>query len=93
MIIIKGKVVGYVKLENYCRQFIIREWTMHYDYMDPDLLKKLLMKFETYAPKKSKKIQVISMGTPTSKDFLEENGYTAKHIPFFEKELQSKDPE
>ena len=87
MIIIQGKVVGYVKLENYCRQFIIREWTMHYDYMTPELLTELLKKFETFAPKKSTRIQVISMGTPTSKDFLEANGYKAKHIPFFEKEL------
>ena len=93
MIVIDGKVVGYVKLENYCRQFIVREWTMHYEYMNPQLLEKLLEKFETYAPKKSTRIQVISMGTPTSREFLEAHGYTAKHIPFFEKELHPKNPE
>ena len=87
MIVVEGKVVGYVKLENYCKQFIIREWTMHYKYMSSELLSQLLEKFETYAPQKSNKIQVISMGTPTSRKFLEDRGYIAKTIPFFEKEI------
>ncbi len=92
MIIVNDKVVGYVKLENYCRQFIVREWTMHYEYMDPSLLSALLEKFETYAPKKANRIQVISMGTQTSRSILEKHGYHARIIPFFEKNC-TKNPE
>lgn len=84
MIIVDDKVVGYVELENYCNQFIVREWRMHYEYMDIKLLDALLEKFETYAPKKSNVIQVISMGN-LAKDFLKSHGYTAKVEPFFQK--------
>ena len=65
---------------------------MHYEYMDHSLLDALLEKFETYAPKKAQRIQVISMGTPLSRGFLEKHGYTARCIPFFEKSC-AKNPE
>lgn len=92
MIIVDNKVVGYVKFENYCKQFIIRGWTMHYEYMEQSLLDALLEKFETYAPQKADRIQVISMGTALSKEFLEKRGYKARCIPFFEKSC-TKNPE
>ena len=90
MIIVDSKVVGYVKLENYCKQFIIREWKMHYDYMDPVLLDALLEKFETYAPKKANRIQVIAWDSTHAKEFLERNGYHKHIVPFFEKACTKK---
>ena len=93
MIIVEDKVVGFVKFENYCKQFIIRGWVMHYDYMDPLLLEALLEKFETYAPKKSNVIQVIAMGRPLARNFLEAHGYHARIIPFFEKSCNQKSSE
>ena len=92
MIIVDNKVVGYVKFENYCRQFIIRDWRMHYDYMDPSLLDALLEKFETYAPKKAERIQVIAWDSPHAKEFLERHGYHKHCVPFFEKNC-TKNPE
>lgn len=89
-IIVDKKVIGYVKFENYCKQFIIRNWTMHYDYIDETLLNSLLEKFETYAPKKAKKIQVISPGLTLSRGFLEKHGYHAECIPFFNKSCEKK---
>ena len=85
MIVVDEKIVGFVKFETYCKQFIIRSWAMHYEYMNPELLKSLLENFETYAPKKSSVIQVISMGYSPARSFLEEHGYHAHTIPFFEK--------
>ncbi len=93
MIIVDNKVVGYVKLETYCKQFIIRSWTMHYDYMDSLLLEALLKKFETYAPKKSNVIYVIAMGRSLARNFLEAHGYHARTIPFFEKKLHEQNLE
>lgn len=92
MIIVDSKVVGYVKLENYCRQFIVREWKMHYDYMDPSLLDALLEKFESYAPKKANRIQVIAWDSPHAKEFLERHGYHNHIALFFEKNC-TKNPE
>lgn len=91
MIIVDSKVVGYVKLETYCKQFIIRGWAMHYDYMDRELLGALLEKFETFAPKTAKVIQVISHGA-LSKSFLNDHGYTKHACAFFEKSC-NKNPE
>ena len=95
MIIVDKKVVGYVKLETYCKQFIVRGWAMHFEYMDQDLLDSLLEKFETFAPKKCNRVQVISSGYALSRDFLEKHGYKARCIPFFEKSCttQEKSPE
>jgi len=87
MIIVDKKVVGYVKMETYCKQFIIRGWTMHYDYMDETLLGSLLEKFETYAPKTAKVIQVISHGK-LAKSFLNNHGYNCRICAFFEKDCK-----
>lgn len=84
MIIVDNKVVGYVKMETYCKQFIIRGWTMHYDYMNRELLDALLEKFETFAPKKAEVIQVISHGE-LAKPFLYDHGYSNRICAFFEK--------
>lgn len=86
MIIVDGNVVGYVKLENYCRKFIIREWTMHFDYLNPELLDALLKKFESLTPIKSKAIQVIAMGK-VAEELLKRHGYLGKIKPFFEKQI------
>ena len=92
MITVGDKAVGYVKLENYCRQFIVRDWRMHYEYMDPELLDSLLEKFETYAPKKANRIQVIAWDSPHVNEFLERHGYHKHCVPFFEKDC-TKNPE
>lgn len=92
MIIVDNKVVGYVELENYCKQFIVREWRMHYKYMDPSLLDALLEKFETYAPKKAERIQVIAWDSPHSREFLKRHGYGKHCLPFYEKSC-IKNPE
>ena len=92
MIIVDKKIVGYVKMETYGKQFIIRNWTMHYEYMNQSLLDALLEEFETYAPKKAERIQIISLGTPLSRGFLEKHGYTFRCIPIFEKSC-IKNPE
>ncbi|MBQ7410349.1 MAG: hypothetical protein IJW20_03095 [Clostridia bacterium] len=86
MIIVDGNVVGYVKLENYCRKFIIREWTMHFEYLKPELLDALLKKFESLTPIKSKAIQVIAMGK-VAEELLIRHGYSGKIKPFFEKQI------
>lgn len=92
MIIVDKKIVGYVKMETYGKQFVIRNWTMHYEYMNQSLLDALLEEFETYAPKKAERIQIISLGTPLSRGFLEKHGYTFRCIPIFEKSC-IKNPE
>lgn len=86
MIIVDKKVVGYVKLEKYCRQFIVREWAMHFNYLNPELLGSLLEKFESFAPSKSKVIQIIASGK-VSKEFLIRHGYLVEVKPFFEKQI------
>ena len=91
MIIVDNKVIGYVKMETYCKQFIIRGWAMHYDFMEKELLDALLEKFETYAPKKATVIQVISHGK-LAKSFLNDHGYTCRVCAFFEKNC-TKSPE
>ena len=85
MIEVGGKVVGYVKLENYCKQFIVRGWRMHYEYMDEELLGALLEKFETYAPLKAEVIEVISFGGEFPDNFLKSHGYTLDVHPFYKK--------
>ena len=65
---------------------------MHYEYMDPELLDSLLEKFETYAPKKANRIQVIAWDSPHVNEFLERHGYHKHCVPFFEKDC-TKNPE
>ena len=91
MIIVDNKVVGYVELETYCKQFIVRDWRMLFDYMDPSLLDALLEKFETYAPKKANVIRVLAYEAPHVNAFLEKHGYHKDIIPFFSKNC-SKNP-
>lgn len=85
MVIIQNKCVGYVRLEKYQSQFIVREWPMEFEFRDAELLSEILKKIEAMQPKSAPQMRIVSWNE-SAEDFLHSHNYKKHIMPFFEKQ-------
>ena len=85
MVIVKNECVGYVRLEKYQSQFIVREWPMKLEFRDTDLLEEILKKIESMQPKSAPRMRIVAWND-SAKDFLNSHKYQKGIMPFYDKQ-------
>ncbi len=86
MVIVDKKCVGYVKLEKYQCQFIVREWPMDFEYRNETLLEGILEKIEPLKPASCSELRIVSLNDSAT-PFLIAHNYKKDIMPFYLKIL------